>query len=438
MPLRQPLPQARRQQELLLAIAPDEILRYHPIVLTRRTPPTLCDTLRERRHRCHRPHVWGSAYAGRAVSRIFLRHGGTYVAMTEQAYDAESILQKLIAGHPEMLAGDASDQGRLLLVRREAGVSDAEEGGARWSLDHLYLDSEGVPTLVEVKRSSDTRGRREVVAQMLDYAANAKTSFNVEQLEAWLAENAAREDTSVQDVLREAFGVDDPERFWDSVRTNIAAERLRLIFVSDAIAPELRRIIEFLNGQMTRTEVLAIEVKQYVDEHGDHQTIVPRVIGDTETAKQTKSRPRRRGRIDRTQLLTSIRDISADAAIGAEALLDWAEHHPHLEVRWTRAADIALPDTYALMRISESAKVSLELKTVWTVDPTWDDDDRLQDLRRRLETIEGVHFPPGHRSWPRTPLAPLADPDKRRRFLEIIDEVVAGLALIADEPTADR
>ena len=143
---------------------------------------------------------------------------------------------------------------------------------------------------------------------------------------------------------------------------------------------------------MTRTEVLAIEVKQYVDEHGDHQTIVPRVIGDTETAKQTKSRPRRRGRIDRTELLTSIRDISADAAIGAEALLDWAEHHPHLEVRWTRAADIALPDTYALMRISESAKVSLELKTVWTVDPTWDDDDRLQDLRRRLETIEGVHF----------------------------------------------
>ena len=69
--------------------------------------------------------------------------------------------------------------------------------------------------------------------------------------------------------------------------------------------------------------------------------------------------------------------------------MDWAEHHPHLEVRWTRAADIALPDTYALMRISESAKVSLELKTVWTVDPTWDDDDRLQDLRRRLETIEG-------------------------------------------------
>jgi hypothetical protein len=34
------------------------------------------------------------------------------------------------------------------------------------------VDEAGVPTLVEVKRSSDTRARREVVARMLDYAAN--------------------------------------------------------------------------------------------------------------------------------------------------------------------------------------------------------------------------------------------------------------------------
>src|SRR4051794_40436015 len=105
---------------------------------------------------------------------IYLKHGDTYVAMTEKAYDAESILQELIASHPEMLASDDGGHGRLLFIRREAGVSDLDDGATRWSLDHLYLDSQGVPTLVEVKRSSDTRSRREVVAQMLDYAANAK------------------------------------------------------------------------------------------------------------------------------------------------------------------------------------------------------------------------------------------------------------------------
>jgi hypothetical protein len=37
----------------------------------------------------------------------------------------------------------------------------------------LIIDQHAIPTLVEVKRSTDTRIRREVVSQMLDYAANA-------------------------------------------------------------------------------------------------------------------------------------------------------------------------------------------------------------------------------------------------------------------------
>jgi hypothetical protein len=36
----------------------------------------------------------------------------------------------------------------------------------------MFLDQDAIPTLVEVKRSSDTRIRREVIGQMLDYAAN--------------------------------------------------------------------------------------------------------------------------------------------------------------------------------------------------------------------------------------------------------------------------
>jgi hypothetical protein len=219
---------------------------------------------------------------------IFLRQGSSFVALREQAYEAETVLQELIAEHPEMLAGDDAELGALLLIRREAGVTDQEEGSARWSLDHLYLDAAGVPTLVEVKRSSDTRGRREVVAQMLDYAANAATSWNVEQLRVWLEEDVQRRGGSADDALREAFGVDDPEAYWAGGRTNLSAERLRLIFVSDAIGPELRRIIEFLNGQMTDTTVLAIEVKQYVDEAGTQQAIVPHVIGQTQQARQAK------------------------------------------------------------------------------------------------------------------------------------------------------
>ena len=78
-------------------------------------------------------------------------------------------------GSPELLLGETAGPGpsvQYLLVRREAGVPEADREADRWFLDHLFLDAEGVPTLVEVKRSSDTRIRREVVGQMLDYAAN--------------------------------------------------------------------------------------------------------------------------------------------------------------------------------------------------------------------------------------------------------------------------
>jgi hypothetical protein len=83
----------------------------------------------------------------------------------------------LIAKHPEVLAGDQIDLDappRWFLIRREPGIPDSSDGGDRWSVDHLLLDQFGMPTLVEVKRSTDPRIRREVVGQMLDYVANAQ------------------------------------------------------------------------------------------------------------------------------------------------------------------------------------------------------------------------------------------------------------------------
>ena len=61
-------------------------------------------------------------------------------------------------------------------------VPSEEGGGWRWSLDHLFLDQDGIRTLVEVKRSTDSRIRREVVGQMLDYAANAVVYWPVEEI----------------------------------------------------------------------------------------------------------------------------------------------------------------------------------------------------------------------------------------------------------------
>jgi hypothetical protein len=106
------------------------------------------------------------------ANNIYLiQQDGKLRAMTEQPYSNEELLQKLLEDYPELLGGDQVDATaprRLLLISREYGVPGEENGSDRWSLDHLFVDQEGIPTLVEVKRSSDTRLRREVVGQMLD------------------------------------------------------------------------------------------------------------------------------------------------------------------------------------------------------------------------------------------------------------------------------
>lgn len=213
---------------------------------------------------------------------------GGLVEMTEQPYGTEDLLQKLLADYPNLLAGDQIDSSaprRWLLIAREVSLASEEDGSGRWSVDHLFLDQDAVPTIVEVKRSTDTRIRREVVGQMLDYAANAVVYWPVEDLRSRFRENGEDPEQDLADFLQDPDT--DAEEFWRKVKTNLQAGKVRLIFVADEIPAELRRVVEFMNGQMDPAEVLAVEIKQYVGRN--LKTLVPRVIGQTVEAQQKKS-----------------------------------------------------------------------------------------------------------------------------------------------------
>src|SRR5262245_59238589 len=51
------------------------------------------------------------------VSGIYLRDGAEYIRMRDTPYQAEDVLQELIAHHPRMLGGEDDEHGRLILVR---------------------------------------------------------------------------------------------------------------------------------------------------------------------------------------------------------------------------------------------------------------------------------------------------------------------------------
>ena len=111
------------------------------------------------------------------AERIYVRTTDENIEpLEETAFDTENELQRLIAEHPELLDGEQmrpGDPRRWLLIGREIGVPAAAGEGARWALDHLLVDQDAKPTLVEVKRGWNPDIRRTVIGQVLEYVAHA-------------------------------------------------------------------------------------------------------------------------------------------------------------------------------------------------------------------------------------------------------------------------
>jgi hypothetical protein len=257
---------------------------------------------------------------------------GRLVEMSEQPYDSEGVLQRLLADYPNLLAGDQMNSAvprRWLLLAREVGIPGEDGGSARWSVDHLFVDQDAIPTLVEVKRSSDTRIRREVVGQMLDYAANAVVYCSADALRSTFEARCAAEGSVPATAITAALGREDIDVFWTDVVTNLQAGKVRMVFVADAIPPELQRIVEFLNAQMRPGEVLAIEIRQFVG-HG-LRTLIPRVIGQTAVADASKGRrPSTTRTWDEASFFRALAERRPTEEVSAARhIYDWARANTH-------------------------------------------------------------------------------------------------------------
>jgi hypothetical protein len=352
--------------------------------------------------------------------------------MAEQPYATEDVLQKLLEDYPELLADDrdGGEPRRWLLIAREVSVASDDSGAGRWSVDHLFVDQDGVPTLVEVKRSSDTRIRREVVGQILDYAANAVVYWRLDRLRATFEAGCEKRGTDAASVLADFLpSGEDADAFWERIKTNLAAGRLRLVFVADEIPSELRRIVEFLNEQMATTQVLAIEIKQYVDSDGKHQTIVPRLLGQTEAARRAKGRPEGR-RWDRDSVLHEIQTKRGKAEMEvARQVLEWAEGRGDLRV-WFGSGQkdgsfqAGLDDASGyLFPFAVYTYGRVEIQFQWMLRRAPFDAPELRvALQQRLNAIPGVEIPDGGLDKrPSIAFAALIDDEALEVFLSAMD-----------------
>lgn len=375
-----------------------------------------------------------------------IRDDNSLVEMRSSAFESEALLQQLLANHPSLLAGDAVDPvnpRRWLLIAREQGVPGEEGGSGRWSLDHLFVDQDCVPTLIEVKRASDTRGRREVVAQMLDYAANGVVYWPIDALRQQYERTCAASERDPDELLREHLGRPDAdlEEFWRGVDVNLRAGRIRMVFVADVIYPELKRIVEFLNAQMSPAEVIALELKHYTGQ--GLRTLVPRLIGRTAEAERRKgwssaaSTSSVRPQLTHEEWFTQFAsERGAGEAAAARAVYDWwvneggeftvtSARRPSLIVKLPHDRGHCWPSV-----IKANGRVSTALCYVLTTAPF----DQVENRREVLETLASTFDQRyGERAIdgePYVPLAMLQEPAAREKLFAIwrlfVDRIRAG------------
>jgi len=340
--------------------------------------------------------------------KIFLiQKDNNLTPLTEEMYLTEDRFQTLLEKYPDLLAGDQMDEDnprRWLLVSREVGIPGEEEGSGRWSLDHLFLDQDAIPTLVEVKRSTDSRIRREVVGQILDYAANAVVYWPVEDIKAKFEANCDKNKEDPNILIQDLLGLEQTEEisiegFWEDVRTNLKAGKIRLVFVADEIPKELKRIVEFLNSQMDPAEVLAVEIKQFVGQ--DIQTLVPKVIGNISSSDKKKAGRRSEGKQwDETSFFKELEERKGtDEVAVARKIYKWAKEKMN-EIWWGRGKKMGgfVPglvindDWYQFFEVWTYGSIEIQFQYLKSWSDLFESKESRLELLSKLNSIEGIQL----------------------------------------------
>ena len=200
-------------------------------------------------------------------------------------------LQKILEINPDLVPGDQinpSDPRRWLVVKREMPVPDPSTGDNRWSIDMFFVDQGAMPTFIECKRYNDTRAKREVVGQMLEYAANGHYYWSKEEIRDYAEQAAKKNNISLEEEIKrlQPEETESVDEFFQHVQNNLREGQVRLIFFMEEAPAELKSVVDFLNKQMERSEVLIVEARQY--EHNGIKIVTPILFGFTEEARQIK------------------------------------------------------------------------------------------------------------------------------------------------------
>jgi len=222
---------------------------------------------------------------------VLNENGSTEPMATIHCENEDLELQRILEINPDLVPGEQinpSDPRRWLIVKREMPVPDPSSGANRWSIDLFMVDQDAMPTFVECKRYKDSRSRREVVGQMLEYAANGHYYWSKDELREYAEQLVQKTGITIEDEIKRLRPEesDTADSFFEMIQDNLREAQVRLVFFMEEAPQELKSIVDFLNKQLERSEVLLVEARQY--EYEGTKIVTPLLFGYTEEARKVK------------------------------------------------------------------------------------------------------------------------------------------------------
>lgn len=216
---------------------------------------------------------------------VLIVEDGKAKLIKRKKYSDESTLQSLLEQYPELISLQDIQDDPLPLV--PIGLETSVPSG---SIDLLFCDASGVTTLVETKLAKNPQVRREVVGQIIEYAAflhDIDASDLEEIAEKYLSKKTRKYESKAR-TFKEHYldhvmsdNTDDADVAFESFKSNairyLRDGRIRLVIVVDEIVDSLRTTVSFLNLHST-FEIVVLQLKRFSTED-KRDMFVPTLFG---------------------------------------------------------------------------------------------------------------------------------------------------------------
>jgi hypothetical protein len=214
------------------------------------------------------------------MPKILVIEGDKVTALDKTKFTEEGKLQDYLEKYPSLIplgeiVEGASD---LLCIGREVGAGPG-------AIDLLFIDKDGLLTVVETKLAKNPEARRTVIGQIIEYASYI-SHWTVDDVER-IANNYFKlgevperyRDKTLYDAIKQP-GVEElsDEEIRANIENNLKNGKIRLIIAVDELVEPLRATVTFLN-ENSKFDILLLQVSSFEEKERDRKILAPSLFG---------------------------------------------------------------------------------------------------------------------------------------------------------------